>query len=554
MKKSIKYPQSLADSLWRNICFLILIGIISSLQPGNAQSHSQNENFCGHTVILDSTNRLLPWYKPHEYAYDHFLRLRWDFIKTKVPESPGPAPRSNYPQYYFYCAFKDKEGQLEPDTWMNDIGEKMPNWFESARLYYAYTGDSTVMKIVLDMMDYYLEHGTGPSDFAWPDFPYTTTNAGDTIFRGFTNEGVLKLHEIQVDHAAEMGLTYYRRYLYDGDTVYLNAALNVADVLADYAKKGNGMESVWPYRVVMKTGEVTSSYGANWTGAYLLMDKLVKAGIGNVKDYARARDLTQEFLLEYPMRTGYWTDGHSDTHWDINTYKSNLSASNIKLCLFDFPKLDPDLKTNIPRLIQWTEDYFVFRNAPGEISTMWGAYIVGEQDSFIYKMDYQTARFAAECARWYAVSGDESYKEKAYRSLNWVTYCNSPEGMSYESPLTEWINSWWSDTYGECPRMFYHVFAGIPEWAPPGENHILYSEGILKKVNYAKNYVAYTATNVSGPEFLRLAFEPAKITVSGSVLHKQNKTGIPGYTLRKLENGDYAITLSRAGAGRVVIQ
>jgi hypothetical protein len=102
--------------------------------------------------------------------------------------------------------------------------------------------------------------------------------------------------------------------------------------------------------------------------------------------------------------------------------------------------------------------------------------------------------------------------------------------------------------------MFYHVFAGIPEWAPPGENHILYSEGILKKVNYAKNFVAYTATNVSGPEFLRLAFEPAKITVSGTVLHKQNKPGIPGYTLRKLENGDYALTLSRAGAGRVVIQ
>jgi len=42
-----------------------------------------------------------------------------------------------------------------------------------------------------------------------------------------------------------------------------------------------------------------------------------------------------------------------------------------------------------------------------------GSQYCGEQDSFLPKMDYQTARYAAECARWYAVSGDEPYKEKA---------------------------------------------------------------------------------------------------------------------------------------------
>ncbi len=42
----------------------------------------------------------------------------------------------------------------------------------------------------------------------------------------------LHLHEIQVDHAGEMGLTYYRMYLYHGEKKYLAAALNVANVLA----------------------------------------------------------------------------------------------------------------------------------------------------------------------------------------------------------------------------------------------------------------------------------------------------------------------------------
>jgi hypothetical protein len=84
---------------------------------------------------------------------------------------------------------------------MNDVGEKIPNWFESARLYYAYPGDSSVMTMVQKLVNYTLTHGTSPSGFAWSGFPYTTTNAGNTLFRGFTNSGRFARHEIQVDHS-----------------------------------------------------------------------------------------------------------------------------------------------------------------------------------------------------------------------------------------------------------------------------------------------------------------------------------------------------------------
>jgi O-glycosyl hydrolase len=533
--------------------FLFAVYFLTIHYSGLSQSSIAQTSFCGHPLVLDSENKLLPWYAPQENAYDHFLHLRWDFIKTRVPYSPGPAPRSNYPQYYFYCAFVDKNGQLEPDSWMNDVGEKLPNWFENARLYYAYTGDSSVMKIVGEMMDYYLEHGTSPADFAWPNFPYTTTNAGDTLFRGFTDEGTLVLHEIQVDHAAEMGLAYYRMYLFSGDAKYLKAALQVADVLASNARNGNAKKSVWPYRVVMDSGKITTEYGANWTGAYLLLDKLIDAHIGNVKSYAVVRDKVKAFLLEFPMKTGYWTDGHSDTHWDDPTYKSNLSASNMTLSLFDFPELDPLWEEDIPKLIQWTEDHFVFRTVDEEPATMWGANIVGEQDLFNHKMDYQTARYAAECARWYAISGDEAFREKAFRSLNWVTYCNDSTGKAFESPVSNGINSWWSDCYGECPRMFYHAFAGIPEWAPPGENHILYSEGILKNVSYADNHIRYTATSEHGVEYLRLAYKPQSITLNGKPVSLCDTLKSGTYTLKELGHGDYFVKIKRTMAGELVI-
>ena len=538
----------------KHFLYFLIQSILFTFSNVYAQTERNPDTvFCGHKVILDNQGKLLPWYFPHDKAYDHFLNLRWIFIKTKVPNSPGPAPRSNFPQYYFYCGFKNNS-VTNYDTWMNDVGEKIPNWFENARLYYAYTGDTSVMDIVRGMIDYCLEYGTSPGSFAWPNFPYTTTNAGDTVFRGFTSASRFQLHEIQVDHAGEMGLTYYRMYLFSGEKKYLDAALNVVRVLASFARTGTAEKSVWPYRVIMKDGTVTAEYGANWTGCYMLFDNLVKAGLGDKEKFMEVRNKIKNFILQYPMKTGYWTDGHSDTDIKSNTYKSNLSASNTVLCMFDYPELNPDWKTDIPKLIKWTEDYFIFRSAPGEPSTMWGANIVGEQDDFMHKMDYQTARYAAECARWYAVSADESYREKAFRALNWVTYCNNSDGMAFESPVSKGISTWWSDCYGECPRMFYHVFAAIPEWAPAAENHILYSEGILKNVEYSNQRIIYTATKNVDTEYLRLTFKPSAVTLNGKKLPISDNLTSEGFSLRKLENGDFAIKVKHNNAGKVVIE
>lgn len=537
--------------LWLNATFAF-----AQLPSAKTKSSTTPDSIAVHKVVLDNENKLVSWIGPPEVAYDKVLHLRWDFIKNKVPNSPGPKPRSLYPQYYFYCAFKDSLGTLKPDTWMNDVGEKIPNWFESARLYYAYTGDPSVMKIVKGLIDYLLEHGTSPYDFAWPNMPYTTTNAGDLEFRGFTSSksNQFALHEIQVDHASECGLTYFRMYLYSGDDKYKQAAIKVANTLASKVRTGSATRSPLPYRVIMKTGEVTAEYGANWTGAYMLFDNLINAGLGEIVAFKNARSKIRDFLLEYPLKTGYWTDGHSDNPIDSHTYKSNLSASNFGLYLFDHPELSPSWKTDQPMLIKWTEDNFVFRGVPGEPATQWGANIVGEQDIFLPKMDYQTARYAAQCARWYAVSGDESYREKAYRSLNWVTYCMDSVGKVFESPVSNGVLSWWSDCYGEGPRMFYQVFAAVPEWAPHGSNHILYSPGILKNVVYREKEVKYTACANNDMEYLRLAFKPKSITLNGIEIPENSGSSDIGYIRRPLGEGDYSLIVKRNRPGKVVIK
>jgi hypothetical protein len=493
----------------------------------------------GHDAVVDAQGRLVTWMEPAESAFGEFLKRRWEFVLRETPLSPGPPPRSSYPLYFFYDGYKTESPGIEPDEWMNDVGEKVPNWFESAWLYYAFTGDKLPLRAALGLLDYSLEHGRTPDGFAWPRFPYTAANAGDVEFRGFTSAKRFAAHEVQIDHAAEVGLTAWRAYRLTGEERHRAAARDVADVLVRHARAGTKTRSVWPYRVVTDTGRITAEYGANWTGAHALLTALADAGEGDVAAYQQAAELARSFLLRWPMRTGAWTDGHSDTAIDSHTYRSNLSKSNAALYILEHPDFDPEWRTHVPALLGWTEKHFVKRSARGEPGNVLGADIVGEQDVFLHKMGYQTARYAAEHALWFAASGDERSREKAFRSLSWVTYTSDARGRATESPYSK-LATWFSDEYGEGPRMVHLALAAVPEWAPPGEDHVLRSRAPLADVSYARGSVRFRTTGPEEVVSLRLSFRPGEVK-GGEV------------TARPLGGGDFAVRLVVRQPGPVEI-
>jgi hypothetical protein len=64
------------------------------LLPGTT-SDAQSTSINGHAVVRDEQQNIVTWMTPADTAFDRFLDQRWDFIKTGVPMSPGPAPRSS---------------------------------------------------------------------------------------------------------------------------------------------------------------------------------------------------------------------------------------------------------------------------------------------------------------------------------------------------------------------------------------------------------------------------------------------------------------------------
>jgi hypothetical protein len=498
-----------------------------------------------HTAVLDDQDKIIPWYSPVSHAFDNYLNKCWAWA-ISAPEDQHGLPIS-----FLYCAWSPGDPPTINPGWENDVGEKIPNWVESARLHYQYTGSMAALDYVKELVDYSLEYGQTPSDHAWPNFPVGTSNAGDTEFRGFTQ--VFSLWDCHVDLAADIGWALTRMYEIYGDTRYRDKAIHTADVLSQNIVAGNETDSPWPYVINSQDGSNTCRYASSWDGALLLFDFLIENDLGNVSDYTQARSTLKTWLLEYPMTNGRWVDGHSDVFFDHNNNLSATCGSDMNLYMYDHPDWDPDFMTHAPGLIQWSIDNFVNVSTPdGQPGEYYGAYVPAEQTAYMWRMGYQAARLGAQCAQWYAVSGDETYKDLAYRCLSYNTYMMQENGQSSDGP-TGGVGYWWSDCYGEATRMYYYGMGAIPEWAPSGENHILYSHATLKEVYYGDNQVSYASTDNAGTEFLRLAFMPVEVTVQGTQLTLRDNLEAEGYTLRELGEGDYALTIRRTHPGEVIV-
>jgi hypothetical protein len=101
--------------------------------------------------------------------------------------------------------------------------------------------------------------------------------------------------------------------------------------------------------------------------------------------------------------------------------------------------------------------------------------------------------------------------------------------------------------------MFYPAMAAVPEWAPARENHILYSEGILKNVSYAPGKIQYDAISRDGTEYIKIAFKPTKIMLNGATIPLSSDNRKSGYLIKDLGDGDYSLTIKRVKAGTVII-
>ena len=206
------------------------------------------------------------------------------------------------------------------------------------------------------------------------------------------------------------------------------------------------------------------------------------------------------------------------------------------------------------RLIDWVAETFAvdFDGGSGmEKGVQWGAEVLSEQRDDMAKMGSHTSRFASVLALYASMTGDAASAERAWRSLSWASYTCSAEGV-VKVGTNDGEGYWFSDGYGDYLRHFLSAMAARPEWAPAGENHLLRSSAVIRRAVYAPGQVRYEASEPQGEELLKVSAAPVSVTCDGQAAARDAPAA--SYSLRALDGGGYALTITRNACAGVLIR
>ncbi len=531
------------------------------------QNYYLNAQLPWHKVVLDSKGRLLAWYHPEKnLGYEKFLRLDWDFIEHRVPIET----HTGLKVYLSSPAFDATT--LQGTNWQHNPAGTYAHFVDLLVGWYPYSGDEEAIRVVRDMLDYQLAHGTTPLSWKWPGVPFATSCNDDREYGRCIQDMPPEFYGgIETDKVAELGLGYVLFYELSNERKYLDAGIRCADVLAKYVRPGDATHTPWPFRVDAQRGEVIAreEYGGMVVAFVRLYDELIRLGEGDTSTFKRARDLAWKWIVENPMNrlsaawgrwSGYYEDIPKDTE-NENDMSSIMTCRYI-LSQTDPSKVDPEWRAHVGNLIDrsrvllgrgpffgaWGIDEQLRRDGGITGESAINAYVrpnVGTLVGTVYRgccsrsgVVSRTALWAAINAMYFERTGDGQALEDAFRSLNYATYFAGSDGKISCCGTVFDVQYFFCDGYADAGRGFMWALGAAPDFAPKGQNHLLYSSSVVQKVKYDDSVIEYQTFDNAAIEVLRLIYAPARILVSGSALPRRSDLADEGYTVEPLTGGD----------------
>jgi len=514
--------------MWRT--GLAILWLVSALaaqtrKPFPVVSTVDQPEIAGRTVQLDGQGKLLPWPIADDtgYSYSSHFLTQWTILWDQYNRQRLP---------YYYCCFDFDRATYEmvPDRhWANSTGYLRAMLQGFMERLYPYTGDARTLVFLQDFVDYELENGLTPEGYAWPQVPYASANPGAERYTGWSVHGE---DYIEPHVVGEDGYAYLRLYEMTGNTKYLRAAIRCADALVKNYKSGDEKNSPWPVRCYARDGKAEGGpmgpYSANVIEPIMLFDELVRLGHGDVAGYARVRAGAWDWFQKYPLTNNVWVGYFEDVAPSMGNMNQVIPLEFARYVLLH-PEKDTEWREHARRLIEWVKT-----------TPKWPKYIVhgatvtteqGDGVGFCCNepnqcCDSHTSRLAAVEALYFAKTGDEAYREAAFRSFNWVTYFQGLPGEAHAPFGTQW---WFTDEFADGPRRLMDAFWAVPEWAPGDESHLLGSSSVVTRISYGRGSVTYSTFDPQSIDVLRLDFVPEFVTARGNLLTRRKDLDREGY-------------------------
>ncbi|MGL6267989.1 MAG: hypothetical protein ACRC2O_08680, partial [Chitinophagaceae bacterium] len=376
------YSRIITKIISRNyavaICILCFFFHDTAAQP---PIKTKSESLIYHNIKTDASGKIIPWYNADPgKSYDHIVHLIWQFWDTMRTDLNG------LPYYMNHQVWR-------PDH--NDPrglgGDQFAMALSSWRLLYAYTGNEKIKENMKFIADYYLSHGLSSTEAEWANipFPYNTL-----VYSGiYDGDMVIGKDITQPDKAGSFGielLYLYKmmskeRYPHATDKRYIQAAIAIANTLANHVQDGDDNNSPLPFKVNATTGEVgklkdnagsgkdaaLSSYTTNWSGTLQLFKELIELQQGNIVAYQTAFDKIISWMKKYPLQNNKWGPFFEDIPGWSDT---QINAVTFAQFMMIHPEYFPDWKIQVQQIFDW-----VYKNLGNDKWKKYGMTVVNEQ-------------------------------------------------------------------------------------------------------------------------------------------------------------------------------
>jgi hypothetical protein len=494
-----------------------------------------------HPVRLDIDGNILPWYSTDPgSSYDTVIMLVWNFWKNMEVDSNG---LKYYMNHQVWAPEHDMRG-LGGDQ----INMALSSW----TLLYQYTGDPSVIDDMKYLADEYLDRSLSDPSSLWPHLPYpynTEVHSGKYDGDMRNGKGIL-----QPDKAGNFGYELTALYKITGEQKYLDAAIRIAQVLAERTRPGNEDESPLPFRVNPATGKagilysnsgageaVTKAlYTANWTGTLMLLQEMQRFDTAHAALYQKSFDTILGWMKQYPLKTNKWGPFFEDIPgW------SNTQTNAVTFAMFIMLNRDlfPDWEKDVKGIFDWT-----YQELGNEEYSQYGVTVMNEQTVYRVPGNSHSSRQASMELLYTALTGDTTFKTNAIRTLHWATYTVDWDGKNRYIRDDVWL----TDGYGDYVRHYLRAMAALPELAPAQKNKLLQSSSVIKKITYDPGKITYKTFDPASIELLRLTAKPASILAAGEALPQTDQLGGDSWTWTPLATGG-VLRISHKGSNEISI-
>jgi hypothetical protein len=456
-----------------------------------------------HYIVIDDSGNILPWYNPDNLgdSYDHVINLVFNWWLT-IPPNPGE------PDLAFYLMHR--VWRPAPDYYSSGIGgDQLAMAMSSWRLLYDYSGDTRTTDDMVLMANHLLANGLSSPSAQWPNLPYPYNYSDLDLFDGDLIAG---LHYTQPDKAASLGYELLNLYKITADNNYLQAAVDIANTLADKTQLGDANNSPLPYRVNALNSNVYDPYTTNYSSLLMLWEDLTALGQGNLPSYQTAHTRILNWLKAYPVQNNNWGPFFEDAPGSSDT---QINAVTMAMYIMEHPQVwgaswQQDARSAMDWAIQelGNNDWIQF-----------GVQVMNEQTAYRQPGNSHTSRQGSMELRYAELTGDTTHVQNAIRQLSWATYMVDVDGKNFYMNDDIWL----TDGYGDYIRHFLRAMAADPTLAPDNQDHLLRTSSVLTNIAYLPTEISYQTFDSHATELLRInTFTPSTVIAGGLPLPHLN--------------------------------